>query len=186
MSTAIDLGRPVSGDVIDLILDDHRRFEALLRDLRDSSSDRDDVRQALSALHVAHALAEEKHVYPKLRRKGAVGEHEAEHGEEEHAEGHEALLALLELKGTDTQAFDDAVEDLATAVNHHLTEEELTILNPAREEVGEQVRAELGEQFVAERNRQLDDDCGSLTNVRRIVAAARRKGLLEDEGDDAD
>jgi hypothetical protein len=186
MSTAIDLGRPVSGDVLDLILDDHRRFEALLRDLRDSSSDRDGVRQAFAALHVAHALAEENHVYPKLRRKGAVGEHEAEHGEEEHAEGHEALLAVLELKGTDTQAFDDAVEDLATAVNHHLTEEELTILNPAREEVGEQVRADLGEQFAAERNRQLDDDCGSLTNVRRIVAAARREGLLDDGEDEDD
>ncbi len=185
MSTAIDLGRPVSGDVLDLILDDHRRFETLLRDLRDSSSDRDGVRQAFAALHVAHALAEEKLVYPKLHRKGAVGEHEAEHGEEEHAEGNQALLAVLELKGTDTQAFDDAVEDLATAVNHHLTEEELTILNPAREEVGEQVRAELGEQFAAERNRQLDDDCGSLTNVRRIVAAARREGLLDEaEGQD--
>src|SRR5688500_1754007 len=112
--TTIDLGRPVSGDVLDLILDDHRRFQALLRDLRDSSSDRDGVRQAFAALHVAHALAEDRHVYPKLRRKGAVGEHEAEHGEEEHAEGHEALLAVLEQKGTDTQAFDDAVEELAT------------------------------------------------------------------------
>ena len=183
--TAIDLGRPVQGDVIDLILDDHRRFETLLRDLRDRSQDRDAVRQAFSALHVAHALAEEKHVYPKLRKKRAVGEHEAEHGEEEHAEGHEALLAVLELKGTDTQAFDDAVEELAGVVNHHLTEEELTILNPAREEVGAQVLAELGEQFAAERNRQIDDDCGSLTQVRRIVAEARREGLL-DEDDDED
>ncbi len=182
--TTIDLGRPVSGDVLDLILDDHRRFEALLRDLRDSSADRDAVRKAFSALHVAHALAEEKHVYPQLRRKGAVGEHEAEHGQEEHAEGHEALLAVLELKGTDTQAFDDAVEDLATAVNHHLTEEELTILNPAREEIGEQVRSDLGEQFADERNRQLDDDCGSLANVRRIVAAARGEGLLDDDDED--
>ncbi len=84
-----------------------------------------------------------------------MGEHEAEHGKEEHAEGHEALLAVLELKGTDTQAFDDAVEELVTAVNHHLTEEELTILNPAREEVGEQVRAELGEAF-AERAEPAD------------------------------
>ena len=67
---------------------------------------------------------------------------------------------MLELKGTDTQAFDDAVEELAKAVNHHLTEEELTILNPAREEVGEQVRADLGEQFATERNRQIDDGCG--------------------------
>ena len=64
MSTPIDLGRPVSGDVIDLILEDHRRFESLMRQLRDSTSDRDAVRRALAALHVAHAEAEEKHVYP--------------------------------------------------------------------------------------------------------------------------
>ena len=62
--TSIDLGRPTQGDVIELILDDHRRFEALLRDLRDSTSDRDAVRRALATLHTAHALAEEKHVYP--------------------------------------------------------------------------------------------------------------------------
>jgi hemerythrin superfamily protein len=185
--TAIDLGRPVSGDVIELILEDHRRFEALLRDLRDSTSDRDAVRQAFATLHVAHAEAEEKHVYPKLRRTDAITGHEAEHGEEEHAEGHQALLAVLELKGTDTQAFDDAVEELAELVNHHLTEEELTILNPAREEVGERVRDELGEAFAIERNRQIDAGCGTLTNVRRIVAAARKAGLLdgeEDEGED--
>ena len=186
MSTPIDLGRPVSGDVIDLILEDHRRFEALMRQLRDSTSDRDAVRKALSALHVAHAEAEEKHVYPQLRRKDAITEHEAEHGEEEHAEGHEAMLKVLELKGTDTQAFDDAVEELATALNHHLTEEELTILNPAREEVSEKVRAELGEAVATERNKQLDADCGSIDNVRRIVQEAEKEGLLDDEDDDED
>ncbi len=184
MSTPIDLGRPVSGDVIELILADHRLFESLLRDLRDRSSDRDDVRRAFSALHVAHAEAEEKYVYPQLRRKDAIDEHEAEHGEAEHAEGHHALLALLELKGTDTQAFDDAVEELAKVVNHHLTEEELTILNPAREEVGEQVRAELGAVFAKERNARIDADCGGITNVRSIVADARRRGLLDAEQDD--
>ena len=184
MSDTIDLGRPVSGDVIDLILDDHRRFESLLRDLRDSSLDRDAVRQAFATLHVAHAEAEEKYVYPKLRRKNAIGEHEAEHGEEEHAEGHEALLAVLELKGTDTQAFDDAVEKLAAAVSHHLTEEELTILNPAREEVGERVRADLGEQFATERNRQMDDGCGSISQIRSLVAAARREGLLDKDDEE--
>jgi len=182
--TAIDLGRPVSGDVVELILDDHRRFEALLRALRDSGSDRDAVRHAFATLHVAHAEAEEKHVYPKLRRKDAITEQEADHGEEEHAECHEALLAVLELRGTDTQAFDDAVEELAKVVNHHLTEEELTILNPAREEVGEQVRAELGEAFAAERNKQVDDSCGSIINIRRLVVAARKEGLLDDGEDD--
>ena len=180
MTTSIDLGRPISGDVVELILDDHRLFEELLRDLRDSSSDRDAVRRAFSTLHVAHALAEEKHVYPRLRRKQAITDHEAEHGEEEHAEGHEALLAVLELKGTDTQAFDDAVEELAKVVNHHLTEEELTILNPARDEVSDQERIRLGDAFAKARNAHIDDNCGTLTHVRKLVAAARREGLLDE------
>lgn len=181
MSSAIDLGRPVSGNVIDLILEDHRRFEQLLRQLRDSSADRETARQAFATLHVAHAEAEEEIVYPKLRKKDAISEHDSEHGAEEHAEGNEALLALLELAGTDTQAFDDAVEDLATAVNHHLTEEELTILNPAREDVGDQILATLGEAFAMERNKQIDANCGTITNVRSLVAKARKDGLLEED-----
>jgi hemerythrin superfamily protein len=178
--TNIDLGRPLSGDVVELILADHRRFEDLLRKLRDETSDREAVRDAFSALHVAHAAAEEKYVYPALRKKSSVTEHEAEHGEEEHAEGNEALLAVLECAGTDTQKFEDAVEQLAKVVNHHLTEEELTILNPARTDVSEQVRTELGKKFAVERNKQIDDNCGSITNVRRIVKEARAEGLLDD------
>ena len=178
-SSAIDLGRPVSGDVIDLILADHRRFEDLLRQLRSSESDRDAARQAFAALHVAHAEAEERRVYPQLRRKTDVDAEEAEHGEQEHAEGHEALLAVLECSGTDTQKYEDAVEKLAEVVNHHLTEEELTILNPARDDVGESTRAELGKAFADERNTQIDADCGRLANVRRLVSEARKDGLLE-------
>jgi hypothetical protein len=184
MSESLDLGRPTSGDVIDLILDDHRRFEAILRDLRDASGDRDAARKAFSALHVAHAEAEESKVYPTLRRKDAISEHEAEHGEEEHAEGHEALLKVLEAETLDGEEFDDLVEDLATAVNHHLTEEELTILNPAREEVADDVRQRLGKDFAEERNAQLEADCGRIDNVRRIVEKAAEQGKLDDEDDD--
>jgi hemerythrin superfamily protein len=182
--TPLDLGRPIAGDVIELILDDHRRFEALLRQLRDSSSDRDAVRQAFAAVHVAHAEAEEKYVYPKLRKERAIDEQEKQHGEEEHAEGNEALLAVLELKGTDTQTFDDAVEKLCRLVNHHLAEEELTILNPARAEVSEGFRAELGEAFATERNAQIDADCGRIENVRDLVARAKNEGLLDHPEDE--
>ena len=178
MTDATDLPRPTEGDVLDLILDDHRRFEALLRELRDSSSDRDAVRRAFAALHVAHAEAEEAKVYPTLRRKDAIGEHEAEHGEEEHAEGNEALLAVLESDDVEGDAFDDLVEELAGKVNHHLTEEELTILNPARDEVDESVRHDLGAAFAQERNAQLDADCGRVENVRAIVGRAGREGLI--------
>ncbi|MFI7675086.1 hemerythrin domain-containing protein [Actinophytocola sp. NPDC049390] len=179
MGYVLDLHRPVAGDVIDLILADHRLFEELLRALRDASSDRDQVRAALAAVLVAHAEAEEKYVYPKLRKRDAVGEEEAEHGEEEHAEGHEALLKVLELKGTGTKAFSDAVEELSGTINHHLAEEELTILNPARDEVGPQVRAELGRQFLAERQRQIEADCGHIDNVRRLVERAKKEGQLD-------
>ncbi len=175
-----DLGRPSEGDVLDLILDDHRRFEALLRELRDSSSDRDAARRAFAALHVAHAEAEELEVYPSLRRRNTIDEHEAEHGEEEHAEGHAALLVVLEAEDLEGDEFDDLVEELAGTVNHHLTEEELTILNPAREEVAEEVRRRLGAAFAAARNVRLDEDCGRTENVQAIVERANRAGLLPD------
>lgn len=180
MSDVVDVHRPVSGDVIDLILDDHRLFEELLRNLRNASMDRAAVRDALATVLVAHAEAEEKFVYPKLRKRSAVGAHEAAHGEEEHAEGHEALLKVLELKSTDTKSFDDAVETLSATISHHLVEEELTILNPARAELGERARKDLGEAFVQERNRQIDNDCGTLTNVRELVARSRHEGKLDD------
>jgi hypothetical protein len=179
MKHVVDVGRPVSGDVIELILEDHRLFEELLRNLRDTSSDRAAVRDALATVLVAHAEAEEKFVYPKLSKRDAVGEDEAEHGAEEHAEGHEALLAVLELKGTGTKAFDDAVEELSGTLNHHIVEEELTILNPARAALGDRAKAELGELFVKERNRQIDENCGTVENVRKLVARSRREGKLD-------
>jgi hemerythrin superfamily protein len=136
---------------------------------------------------IAHGEAEETEVYPQLKRKDAIGEHEKEHGEEEHAEGNEALLALLECKGTDTQKFDDAVEKLAEALNHHIGEEEQTILNPARTEVSEQVRQNLGEKWATMRNRLIEEDCGSVENVRTIVKEAYKEGVLpaDDEDDES-
>ncbi|MCL2612370.1 MAG: hemerythrin domain-containing protein [Nocardioidaceae bacterium] len=181
-TSTIDLGRPTSGDVLDLIVDDHRRFEHLLAQLRDATSDRESVRQAFADVLIAHGEAEEELVYPVLRRKaGDVGEHEVEHGEEEHAEGNEALLAVLELKGTDTQAFTDAVENLSNLISHHIAEEELSIISPARTEVGERVRRDLGATWAARRNELIDQGCGSVDNVRRIVAKAERAGKLDDE-----
>lgn len=182
MSTSINLSRPTSGDVLELIVDDHRLFESMLRDLRDATKDRDAVRKAFAAVLIAHGEAEEELVYPTLRRKAAdIGEHEVHHGTEEHAEGNEALLKVLELKGTDTQAFVDAVEELSNLIAHHIAEEELSIISPARTEVGERVRNELGETWAARRNELIDQGCGSIENVRRIVARDAREGLLDDD-----
>ena len=175
--SAYPIPRPVSGDVVDLILDDHRLFETLMREMRDSSSDREAPRQALADGPGAHRAAEEQKVYPRLRRKDAIDQHEVEHGEEEHAEINEALLALMRCKGTDTQKFEDAVEKMNEALQHHLTEEELTILNPAREEVSESDRAALGADFLTVRGEILDKGV-TVTDVQKLVDAAYKEGLL--------
>ena len=90
------------------------------------------------------------------------------------------MLALLECRATDTQKFDDAVEDLATALNHHIGEEEQTILNPARTDVDASTRERLGRAFAGARNKHLDDGAGEVENVRRVVERDRRQGKLDD------
>ncbi|MDO5629722.1 MAG: hemerythrin domain-containing protein [Mobilicoccus sp.] len=172
--------RPNSGDIVEVILDDHRLFEAQMRDLRDSSGDRPAALAAFSALMVAHSLAEETQVYPTLKRKtDDVGEHEAEHGEEEHAESLADLLALLEVDEVGSEDFDEAVEKVCNSLFHHLTEEELTILNPARYDLEDETRQKLGSTFLAERNRLLDEDCGTVTYVRREVKKAVKEDLVD-------
>lgn len=179
--TDIEIPRPTSGDVIELILDDHRLFEDLLRECRRSDADRAAARQALAELLVAHAVAEEEKVYPDLRRARAIGAHEEEHSEEEHAEINEALLAFLEAKGTDTQKYDDALEELATAVNHHAGEEETDILNPAREDLSIDRRESLGVAWATRRNQLLEEGCASAEQVAALLAEAVDEGVLAPE-----
>ncbi|PPK70956.1 hemerythrin domain-containing protein [Actinokineospora auranticolor] len=163
----------MSNDVIELILADHRRFEDLFRKLRDNSQDRPAALRELARLLVAHAEAEESEVYPALRRFHDVDDHEVEHGAEEHAEGHQALLALMELDGPESDDWDDKLEELVKAINHHLDEEERTILNAARDTVPEQRRAELGARFVEVRDERVAAGCGDLAHVRELVEATK-------------
>jgi hemerythrin superfamily protein len=158
-------------DVVELILADHRRFEELFRTLRDRESDRTMALSELAALLVAHAEAEESEVYPALKRYKEVDNEEVDHGAEEHAEGHQALLALMEVEDTASEEWETKLEELVQALNHHVDEEERTILNDARQEVSDERREELGRLFVEIRQSRLDDDCGDIGYVRKIAAA---------------
>ena len=181
MANSVFLSRPTGGDVVELILADHRLFEDLLRECRRVDRDRAASRRALAELLVAHAEAEEREVYPNLLRTDAIGKHEEEHGEEEHAEITEALLEFLEAKGTDTQKYEDALEELSAVVAHHSVEEELTILNPAITQVSAEVRAELGVRFAGTRNRLLSKGCASVSQVRALLERAVAAGALAPE-----
>ncbi|WP_328622737.1 hemerythrin domain-containing protein [Streptomyces sp. NBC_00354] len=156
-------------DVVAVILEDHRTMEDLFRRMRSVEEDRAGALAKLSALLIAHGEAEESEVYGGLKRFKDVDNEEVEHGTEEHAEGNEALLALLEVSEVGSDEWDARLEDLVKAVSHHLDEEERTILNGARENVPDERRAELGAAFLRERQRQLEADCGSIGNVRAVV-----------------
>ncbi len=158
-------------DVVELILADHRKFEELFRTLRDRGSDRSTALSELAALLVAHAEAEESEVYPALKRYKEVDNAEVDHGAEEHAEGHQALLALMEVSDTQSDEWESKLEELVEALNHHVDEEERTILNDARQEVPDERREELGRLFLEIRQSRLDDDCGDIAYVRKIAAA---------------
>ncbi|TWP52611.1 hemerythrin domain-containing protein [Lentzea tibetensis] len=157
-------------DVVELILADHRRFEEMFRELRDRTSNRATVLGELAAVLVAHAEAEEAEVYPALKRYSAVENEEVDHGAEEHHEGNEKLLALMEVADTSSEEWEAKLEELVKATNHHLDEEERTILNDARSEVPAERKDELGKAFWEARNRRLDQRCGEIEYVRKLVS----------------
>ncbi|MFK0115733.1 hemerythrin domain-containing protein [Streptomyces sp. NPDC090994] len=161
-----------STDVVELILRDHRRMEDLFRVLRNAEADRAAALKEFADLLIAHASAEEDEVYPALRRYKNVDGEDVDHSVHEHHEANEALLALLEVEDTASDAWDEKLEELVTAVNHHADEEERTLLNDARENVAEDRRAALGQKFLKARARYLESGCGGVENVRELVAAA--------------
>lgn len=173
-------GSVEGSDVVALILGDHAEFERLLRVLRSDDSDRASALDEFADLLVAHAEAEEAQVYPTLRAEVPDNEEgEIAHGREEHAEGHEELLSLLEIDDVDSDEFSSQLEEVSEVVMHHLDEEEREVLNLAREHVADDVRDQLGKAFMDARAEQLESNPGAIDNVRRLVDEARRDGLLE-------
>ncbi|MEV7140584.1 hemerythrin domain-containing protein [Streptomyces tauricus] len=160
---------PETRDVVELILEDHRKMEDLFRQMRSVEADRASALKEFADLLIAHALAEEAKVYPALKRYQDIDDEEVEHGEEEHEEGNKALLALLEVDEIGSDEWDEKLEELVEAIAHHTDEEERTILNGARENVAMGRREELGAAFLEERAQRLKSGCGSVDNVREIV-----------------
>lgn len=164
-------------DIVAEILADHRRFEQHFVALRDTSkgpADRASTLAELADRLVAHAVAEEEIVYPALERKAEVDDDEVEHGAEEHAQGHAALGSLQQVKASETDEFLDALEDLVEAVNHHVNEEESTLVNDLREHATGQHRAALATRFTTRRDELAAGRCGQPAKVRELISGHRR------------
>ena len=162
-----------SRDVVELILADHREFERLFRALRNRDEQRQARLRELADLLVAHAEAEEREVYPQLKRAAPEEREEIAHGHEEHLDGHEALAALQEVSDADQDVFEERLEELVETVMHHVDEEERDVLNAAREHVEESTRQRLGDAFLQTRNDLIAQQPGEPEKVRELIAATR-------------
>ncbi|KOG07676.1 hemerythrin domain-containing protein [Streptomyces viridochromogenes] len=158
-----------SQDVVELILDDHRTLEDLLRMMRRVEGDRQAALQEFAHLVIAHGEAEESTVYSLLAQ--CEDTDTVDHAQEEHQEVARVLLALLEVPEIGSAEWDWRLKQLAAVTSRHIDEEERSLLNRACERLTQRCREELTAGFATARGELLRAGCGAVDNVRRMVHA---------------
>jgi iron-sulfur cluster repair protein YtfE (RIC family) len=164
----------VSGDVVDLIMADHREVERLFAELKEYPAKRPLVLPVLSALLTAHSRAEEAEVYPVAKSEAGETE-EVAHSQEEHEQAEEILVRL---NAADAQSpeFDAVLEELVDAVTHHVEQEESTVLPGMQTGLDNIRRMELGEAFAVSRAAHLGDMPGKASR-KELEMQARNMNM---------
>jgi hemerythrin superfamily protein len=112
-------------DVLDVLMDDHRRMQSLVAEIRTTTDDgaaRDLADMAIAAI-VRHSVAEEMYVYPVMRQYLPDGDAAVQHDVEEHQQLEELLKTLEHLDESDPQFRQVAGEVEATLADHVQDEE---------------------------------------------------------------
>jgi hemerythrin superfamily protein len=156
-------------DVVDLIMADHREVERLFDVLQHEPDKRALTLPTLSALLIAHSRAEEAEVYPVARSEAGETD-EVAHSQEEHAEA-EQLLERLQGIDPHSAEFGPALDKLVKAVQHHVDEEETSVLPGIRDRIAAERRAELGTAFAASREAHLGEGPGEETKAELLQQA---------------
>jgi hemerythrin superfamily protein len=151
----------MSSDVVDLIMADHREVERLFEQLKAQPESRPLLVPVVAALLTAHSRAEEAEVYPAARDEAGETE-EVAHSQEEHLQAEMLLRQLAETDPT-SDKFDSVLQELVEAVEHHVQEEESTVLPGMRERLDDNRRQQLGQAFASSRADHLTGKVGQLT-----------------------
>ena len=144
----------VQGDVVDLIMQDHREMERLFDELKSNPDKRPSLVPVMLTLLTAHERAEEAEVYPKAREAG--GAEDVEHSQKEHLEA-DQLATDLSTADPGSPDFGEKLDKLVEAVRHHIEEEEQTVLPHMRERMEPEQLTRLAEAFLTERKQHLGD-----------------------------
>lgn len=166
-------------DVVDLIMQDHREVERLFNELQTRPEKRPNLVPVLTTLLVAHSRAEEAEVYPVARTEANEAE-EVAHSQEEHAEA-EQLLERLAKADPNSPEFEKLLVQAMESINHHVHEEESTVLPGLKERLSDRRRAELGEAFAQSRKQHLGQQPGEATR-EQMQTQARNLGVAGASG----
>ncbi|WP_067825961.1 hemerythrin domain-containing protein [Actinomadura kijaniata] len=166
--------------VVAAIKNDHRTLERMFDQLRKNPDEK--TLAEMSILFVAHGKAEEAEVYPKLAVKSPEDKGDVFHGVEEHREAEEHLRALQAAE-PGTEDFTARLEKFVESVDHHVEEEESSILPELNQALTEDEAARVAEAFhqaeEAEKTRLAATSGRDLDAMSKeeLVAQAERQGL---------
>ena len=135
-------------DVIDVLIEDHRKAQELFEALGINVGDRTALARQLAQELRQHTSAEEEAVYPAMRRALPDLSNRIDEGIEEHHQVEQLLMRLDGMSAGDT-GFDDLVGEIRDDVMHHVEEEETEVLPRFREQSSEEERAEIGRRVMA-------------------------------------
>lgn len=153
--TAQNKKRPVesesheSGDIIDLILRDHKPIKELILVLKDPEVKIIQKRPAFEEFETilsGHAAAEEESLYVHMKKVDEL-RMEALEGDVEHALAVQLMEEIGHIKG-DEYAWLAKVKVLAELVDHHVKEEEKQFLKDVRKQIDVATRIEIGTEYL--------------------------------------
>lgn len=138
---------------VTLILNDHRALEALFEQVESGKGDRQELMDEIVVRLSAHARAEEREVYPAIKKADPSEDAEVEHAYDEHVEAEHLLLKARNLVGS--PHFEQAFTEFVGAVKHHVEEEETEILPALEKAVDPPTLKRLGDAFERARREEL-------------------------------
>jgi hemerythrin superfamily protein len=112
-------------DVVDVLTSDHHEAMDLLRQIwaTDDPGRRRDLADTVISELVRHAVAEEMHVYPAMKRHLPDGDAAVEHDTEEHKELEQTMKELESVDAGDSR-FTELLRRLEETLRDHVADEE--------------------------------------------------------------
>lgn len=135
-------------DIIDIVMQEHREVEALFDQLK-AATGADHQQTLFTEVKdklERHASAEERVLYPRIRKEVPDGKEEAEDAVEEHDQMRSSIEEVEEHEAG-TELFMLAVEQLVATTRHHVGVEEQELLPDFREHSEAEERQALAERF---------------------------------------